>query len=118
MRFFNNCLYSFYQKRVNLFFKSHFLFFFINSSLVSSGVVDHSYNTKGLTVISSALITNRHVYSFSSKYSRFNSSIVSNGKHSAHPSGISCKRATNSFTRTIASLLCVPIDGICRTNHT
>lgn len=38
----------------------------------------------------------------------FSSSIVSNGKHSAQPSGIPSRRSTLAFTSSIPSLLCSP----------
>ena len=46
------------------------------------------------------------------KYSLFSSSIISNGKHSAQPSGIPSRRSTIFFTSSIPSLLCSPSSGI------
>ena len=51
------------------------------------------------------------------KYSLFSSSIISNGKHSAQPSGIPSRRSTIAFTSSIPSLLCSPSSGIWSTNH-
>lgn len=47
-------------------------------------------------------------YQMSSKYSLFSSSIISNGKHSAQPSGILSSRSTISFPSSFPSLLCSP----------
>lgn len=46
------------------------------------------------------------------KYSFFNLSINSKGKHSAPPSGIRSSCFINSCINSIASLLCTPVVGV------
>ena len=47
-------------------------------------------------------------YQMSSKYSLFSSSIISNGKHSAQPSGIPSRRSTIAFTSSIPCYVLLP----------